>query len=145
MVPTGAQHVRCRNLEKTMNIPSLPLKEQTMAPNEDSRPAAFVTPLVDIETTDDGYVIRAEMPGVDKDGLEITVDNGEMIILGRRKPAEFTAELIYREIHPYDFRRVYELDPSIDTTKVGAKIDDGILTVTLPKAESVKPRKISVQ
>jgi HSP20 family protein len=107
--------------------------------------SAFVTPLVDIETTDDGYVIRAEMPGVDKDGLEITVDNGEMIILGRRKPAEFTAELIYREIHPYDFRRVYELDPSIDTTKVGAKIDDGILTVTLPKAESVKPRKISVQ
>jgi HSP20 family protein len=61
-----------------------------------------------------------------------------------RKPNNY-AELIYREVQPYDFRRVYELDPSIDTTKVGAKIDDGILTVTLPKAESVKPRKISVQ
>ena len=116
-----------------------------MAPNEDNRPVAFVTPLVDIETTDDGYVIRAEMPGVEKGGLEITVDNGELTILGRRKPTEFTAELIYREIRPHDFRRVYELDPSIDVTKVGAKIDDGILTVTLPKAETVKPRKISVQ
>jgi HSP20 family protein len=128
-----------------MNIPSLPSKEQAMAPNEDDRTATFVTPLVDIETTDDGYVIRAEMPGVEKHGLEITVDNGEMIILGRRKPTEFTAELIYREIQPHDFRRVYELDPSIDVTRVGAKIDDGILTVTLPKAETVKPRKISVQ
>jgi HSP20 family protein len=128
-----------------MNIPSLPPKEQAMAPNEDNRPAAFVTPLVDIETTDVGYVIRAEMPGVEKGGLEITVDNGEMTILGRRKPTEYTAELIYREIQPHDFRRVYELDPSIDVTKVGAKIDDGILTVTLPKAETVKPRKISVQ
>jgi HSP20 family protein len=127
-----------------MNIPSLPSKEQVMAPNEDDRPA-FVTPLVDIETTDDGYVIRAEMPGVDKGGLEITVDNGELTILGRRKPTELTAELIYREIQPHDFRRVYELDPSIDPTKIGAKIDDGILTVTLPKAETVKPRKISVQ
>jgi HSP20 family protein len=128
-----------------MNIPSLPSKEQAMAPAEDNRPVAFVTPLVDIETTDDGYVIRAEMPGVEKGGLEISVDNGEMTILGRRKPTEFTAELIYREIEPHDFRRVYELDPSIDVTKVGAKIDDGILTVTLPKAETVKPRKISVQ
>jgi HSP20 family protein len=128
-----------------MNIPSLPSKEQAMAPNEDNRPVAFVTPLVDIETTDDGYVIRAEMPGVEKGGLEITVDNGELTILGRRKPPEFTAELIYREIRPHDFRRVYELDPSIDTAKVGAKIDDGVLTVTLPKAETVKPRKISVQ
>jgi HSP20 family protein len=128
-----------------MNIPSLPSKEQAMAPNEDNRPVAFVTPLVDIETTDDGYVIRAEMPGVEKGGLEITVDNGELTILGRRKPTEFTAELIYREIRPHDFRRVYELDPSIDTAKVGAKIDDGVLTVTLPKAETVKPRKISVQ
>jgi hypothetical protein len=56
-----------------MNIPSLPSKEQAMVPNEDNRPAAFVTPLADIETTDDGYVIRAEMPGVEKhtgsDGL----------------------------------------------------------------------------
>jgi HSP20 family protein len=127
-----------------MNIPSLPSKEQAMPPNEDNRPA-FVTPLVDIETTDGGYVIRAEMPGVEKGGVEITVDHGELTILGRRKPTELTSELIYREIQPHDFRRVYELDPSIDTTKLGAKIDDGILTVTLPKAETVKPRKISVQ
>jgi HSP20 family protein len=128
-----------------MNIPSQPPKEQAMVLNEDNRPVAYVTPLADIESADDGYVIRAEMPGVEKGDLEITVDNGELVILGRRKPTKFTAELIYREIQPHDFRRVHELDPSIDTTKVSAQIDDGILTVRLPKAETVKPRKISVQ
>jgi HSP20 family molecular chaperone IbpA len=97
-----------------MNIPSQPPKEQAMVPNEDNRQVAYVTPLVDIESADDGYVIRAEMPGVEKGDLEITVDNGELMILGRRKPTEFTAELIYREIEPHDFRRVYELDPSIE-------------------------------
>jgi len=69
----------------------------------------------------------------------------ELIILGRRKPIEVTGELIYREIRPHDFRRVYELAPSIDATKITANIEQGILTVTLPKAETVKPRKIAVQ
>jgi HSP20 family molecular chaperone IbpA len=48
-----------------------------MVPMEDNRPVAYVTPLADIESADDGYVIRAEMPGVGKGKLEITVDNGE--------------------------------------------------------------------
>jgi HSP20 family protein len=128
-----------------MKIPSQLPKEPSRVPNEDTYQAVYVTPLVDIESRDEGYVIRAEMPGVEKAGLEITVDKGELIILGRRTPIAATGEAIYREIRPYDFRRVYELDPSIDTTKVSAKIAEGVLTLTLPKAETVKPRKISVQ
>ena len=128
-----------------MNILSQPKKDQAMVPNEDDRQAVYVAPPADVESTDVGYVIRAEMPGVEKDCLEITVDRGELIILGRRKPIEVTGELIYREIRPHDFRRVYELAPSIDSTKITAKIEQGILTVTLPKAETVKPRKIAVQ
>jgi HSP20 family protein len=128
-----------------MNILSQPPKDQAMVPNEDDRQAHYVAPPADVESTNVGYVIRAEMPGVEKDSLEITVDRGELIILGRRKPIEVTGELIYREIRPHDFRRVYELAPSIDSTKITANIDQGILTVTLPKAETVKPRKIAVQ
>ena len=128
-----------------MNILSQPKKDQAMVSNKDDRQAVYVAPSADVGSTDVGYVIRAEMPGVEKDGLEITVDRGELIILGRRKPIEVTGELIYREIRPHDFRRVYELAPSIDSTKITANIDQGILTVTLPKAETVKPRKIAVQ
>jgi HSP20 family protein len=128
-----------------MNILSQPKKDQAMISDEDDRQAVCVAPSADVESTDVGYVIRAEMPGVEKDGLEITVDRGELIILGRREPIEVTGELIYREIRPHDFRRVYELAPSIDSTKISANIDQGILTVALPKAETVKPRKIAVQ
>ena len=128
-----------------MNISSQPLKDQAMVPNEGDRQTVYVAPPADVVSTDVGYVIRAEMPGVEKDALEITVEHGELIILGRRKPIEVTGELIYREIRQHDFRRVYELDPSIDSTKISANIDQGILTVTLPKAETVKPRKIAVQ
>ena len=128
-----------------MNILAKPKKDQGMISNEADRQADYVAPSADVESTDIGYVIRAEMPGVEKDDLEITVDRGELIMLGRRNPIEVTGELIYREIRPHDFRRVYELAPSIDSTKITANIDQGILTVTLPKAETVKPRKIAVQ
>jgi HSP20 family protein len=128
-----------------MNILSQPKKDQAMVSNEDDRQAVYVAPSADVGSTDVGYVIRAEMPGVEKGGLEISVDRGELLILGRRKPIEVTGELIYREIRSHDFRCVYELAPSIDSTKITANIDQGILTVTLPKAETVKPRKIAVQ
>ena len=119
-----------------MNILSQPKKDQAMVSNEDDRQAVYVAPSADVESTDVGYVIRAEMPGVEMDCLEITVDRGELIILGRRKPIEVTGELIYREIRRLDFRRVYELAPSIDSTNITANIEQWILTVTLPKSRN---------
>ena len=128
-----------------MNIPPQALTAQATVPNEADRQAVYAAPPADVVSTDAGYVIRAEMPGVEKDALEITVEHGELIILGHRRLIEVTGELIYREIRQHDFRRVYDLDPSIDSTKISANIDQGILTVRLPKAETVKPRKIAVQ
>jgi len=112
---------------------------------QEQRRVQYVTPLVDVESNQEGYTIRAEMPGVDKTGLEITVDNGELTILGHRRAAQVSDEPVYREIRNNDFRRVYELDPAIDTAKISARIEQGVLTLTLPKAETVKPRKISVE
>jgi HSP20 family protein len=113
--------------------------------NERPRQVQYLTPSVDVESTDEGYIVRAEMPGVDKEGLEIMVDNGELTILGHRRKLKYPGEAAYREIKQHDFRRVYELDPAIDTSKITARIDQGLLTLTLPKAERVKPRKISVE
>ncbi|HEY4782317.1 MAG TPA: Hsp20/alpha crystallin family protein, partial [Chthoniobacterales bacterium] len=93
----------------------------------------------------DGYVLYAEMPGVSKDGIEVTVENGDLLIVGHRRPLDVSGEPIYRESRPYDFRRVYELDPSIDTSRVSARIENGLLIVNLPKAEKVKPRRIEVE
>jgi HSP20 family protein len=104
----------------------------------------YVTPMADVESAEKEYTIRADLPGVDKSNLEITVDNGELTIIGRRHLENPAGDPVYLEIRQADFRRVYELDPAVDTTKITAHIDQGVLTLTLPKAEAVKPRKIIV-
>lgn len=104
----------------------------------------YVTPKVNIFETAEGYVLEAEMPGVGKDGVEITVEGTEITLTGHRTPEPAAGETLFRERTVVDYRRVFELDPAIDTTKVSAKMEQGILTVTLPKSERVKPRKIAV-
>jgi HSP20 family protein len=127
-----------------MNIVSQPQNESAKLATQEQRRVEYATPLVDVESNEEGYIIRAEMPGVDKSGLEITVDNGELTIIGHRRMSELTGEPVYREIRNNDFRRVYELDPAIDTAKISARIEQGVLTLTLLKAESVRPRRITV-
>jgi HSP20 family protein len=108
------------------------------------RAEQFVTPVASVVEDGDAYLLKVEMPGVDKEGLEISVENNELTITGRRDLAQIEGTLIHRESRTEDFRRVFELDPSIDTSKISARIDQGFLTLTLPKAEQVKPRKIVV-
>jgi len=104
----------------------------------------YLLPDVNIFETKDGYVLEAEMPGVNKDGLEITLEGNEITIVGHRQTEAATGELVFRERRLADYRRVFELDPAIDTTKVSAKMEQGVLTLTLPKSARVKPRKIAV-
>lgn len=104
----------------------------------------FITPEVNIFEDRDGYVLEAEMPGVQKSGLDVTLEGNELVITGRRNHETPNAEVLYRESRAADFRRVFELDPAIDGAKISARIEQGLLTLHLPKAEKVKPRKITV-
>jgi len=104
----------------------------------------FITPPASVTEIADGYMLEIEMPGVKKDGLEISVENNELTIIGRRSLPALEGTLIHRESRPENFRRAFEIDPSIDADKISAKIDQGLVTLTLPKAEHVKPRKITV-
>jgi len=109
-----------------------------------SRTPSWLVPRANILENKDSYILDLEMPGVSKDGVEITVENSELTIIGRRSNAEPKADVVYRECRPLDYRRVFDLDPSIDASHISAKVEQGVLTLTLPKAESVKPRKITV-
>ena len=104
----------------------------------------FIMAPAGVTEISEGYTLEIEMPGVKKDGLEISVENNELTIIGRRSLPAADGTLIHRESRSEDFRRVFELDPSIDDNKISAKIDQGLVTLTLPKAEHVKPRKITV-
>ena len=105
----------------------------------------FIAPDVNIYETDDGYVLQAEMPGVAKQGLEITLEGNTLTFVGRRNEDSVTGNVLYRESRGADYRRVFELDPAIDTAKISAEMRQGVLTLTLPKAERVKPRRIEIK
>jgi HSP20 family protein len=128
-----------------MNIGTQQQNESALSAQPEQKPVQYATPPADVESAKEGYTIHAEMPGVDKSGLEVTVDNGELTILGHRRAEESAGEPVYREIRRNDFRLVFELDPAIDTARISARIEQGVLSLTLPKAESVKPRKITVE
>ena len=104
----------------------------------------FIVPAATVLENADGYTLEVEMPGVNKENLEMWVENNELTILGRRSMPSAEGTLIHRESRVENFRRSFELDPSIDAGKISAKIEQGVVTLTLPKAEQVKPRKIAV-
>ena len=108
------------------------------------REPEYVSPEVNIFETKDGYVVEAEMPGVNKAGLEITLEDNEITIVGHRHPEAQVGSPLFRESCQGDFRRVFELDPAVDTANISARIEQGVLTLVLPKSERVKPRKITV-
>lgn len=114
------------------------------ASQQNGRTIEYTSPTVDLGENKDAYLLEAEMPGVNKAGLEVLLEGNELTIIGHRQPESINAELIYRESKPRDFRRVFVLDPSIDTKRISAQIDQGVLKLNLPKAEKVKPRKIEV-
>jgi HSP20 family protein len=104
----------------------------------------FIVPPSSVLEGSDGYTLEVEMPGVNKDGLDISIENNELTIIGRRSLPKIEGTLIHHESRPENFRRTFELDPSIGADKISAKIEQGLVTLTLPKAEHVKPRKIAV-
>ena len=104
----------------------------------------FVAPAASVLEDGDGYQLQVEMPGVPKEGLEISTEGNELTITGRRSLPAIDGMLVHHESRRENFRRTFEIDPSIDVHKINARIEQGLLTVTLPKADHVKPRRITV-
>jgi len=109
-----------------------------------ARPTRMIVPRVNIHQDEEGYTIQAEVPGVSKDGVEVTVEDGQLKIVGRRKEEETPGRTVYRERSSAEYRRVFDLDRSIDHSKVSAQIEQGLLTIRLLKSEDLKPRRIAV-
>ncbi|HEX4646813.1 MAG TPA: Hsp20/alpha crystallin family protein [Verrucomicrobiae bacterium] len=118
--------------------------------NRSTRPAnggdrGFVTPPANISADENEYLLEVEMPGVSQDGLEVTVEGNELTIIGRRKSDLPTGELCYCESAMADHRRVFELGPDVDTSRIKGQMEQGVLKLHLPKSERAKPKKIEIQ
>ncbi len=112
-----------------------------------STPTAGVFPLMNVTEDKDNYYVRAELPGLKADDLELSVTGDTLSIAGERKiPAEDEkAQYHRRERDAGRFSRIVTLPAQMNTAKVEASCTDGVLTVTLPKAEEAKPRQIAVK
>ena len=107
---------------------------------------AGVFPAVNLTEDKDGYFVRAELPGVKADDLDIQVVGRSLAIAGQRKITAQGEGCCYhrREREGGKFSRVLSLPGDIDSDKVTAKLNNGILTVHVPKAETAKPKQISI-
>ena len=122
---------------------SATLQKESRTENQPAR-VEYVAPPVNIYETKTDYILEAEMPGVNKDGLEVTLDGNEITIHGRRAPETTAGEPLLCERYPAEFRRVFEIDPMLDTAKISAKVEQGLLTLVLPKSSRQQPRRIAV-
>lgn len=104
------------------------------------------TPPIDIFEMEEGLVLRADLPGVTADGLELQVQDNRLTLFGRvNPPAAAEAVLIHQEYHEGDFLRSFILSDDVDHERISAKINNGVLEVLLPRTPRSQPRRISVQ
>ena len=120
-------------------------QEKSPAGREETRSQEqYITPPVDIYETAEGLVVTADLPGVAKEALDVRVENHLLTIRGKTAHIA-SSEPVYREYGLVNFFRQFELNERVDTSKISAELKHGVLTLTLPKAEEAKPRKIEVR
>lgn len=124
----------------TMNAQTNSESQSQQTPRE----STCLIPRVDISELKDEYVLEAEMPGVSKESLEVLLDNNELTLHGRRTDPEPPCHPLHLESNRLDFRRTFELDPVIDANRISVRIEQGLVTVRLPKSEKAKPRRVEV-
>lgn len=105
------------------------------------------SPLVDIKEENNAFVLHAEIPGVRKDGITLTVNNNTLTIRGEKKQeSESKNANFYRIERSFGaFERSFTLPQSIASEKIEAAFENGVLTITLPKSEAAKPKEIPVR
>jgi HSP20 family molecular chaperone IbpA len=120
-------------------------RTQTPPSREETRSdERYVTPPVDIYEKGEGLVVKADLPGVPKEGLDVRVENNLLTIRGRAAHAA-PGDPVYREYGLINFFRQFELNEKVDQQRISAELKHGVLTLNLPKAEEAKPRKIEVK
>ena len=120
-------------------------KKELVSKEETTVPVRYFVPTTDIFETEDALTVVMEVPGVNKEAVDISVENDVLKIEAKIDPSKYDGmEPLYTEYNVGHFSRSFTLSNKIDQQQINAKLEDGVLTLTLKKAKEAVPRKISV-
>ena len=120
-------------------------KKELTSKDETTVPVRYFVPTTDIFETEDALTVVMEVPGVDREAIDIHIENDVLKIEAKIDPAKYEGmEPLYTEYNVGHFARSFALSNKIDQQQISAKLEDGVLTLTLKKAQEAMPRKISV-
>ena len=120
-------------------------EKKQLTGEEKTTPGRFFVPSTDAYETEDGLTLVMEMPGVAPDGLDVSLEDGVLRVEGRLDFSKYQGLApVYTEYNVGHYARSFSLSDKVDQDNIGAKLEDGVLTLTLPKAPTARPRRIAV-
>jgi HSP20 family protein len=120
-------------------------KRELTQSEERTEAGRFFSPHTDIHETDRAVVVSMEVPGVDKNAIDIQLEKGVLTVKGTIDSTKYEAlRPIYSEYNIGNFVRTFTVSPKIDASGIGATVADGVLTIELPKAKEALARRIAV-
>jgi HSP20 family molecular chaperone IbpA len=121
-------------------------KRELEKKEEATIPARMYSPTADIYETEEALTVILEMPGVEKNDVEVRVEGGSLRVDGRLDLSKYEGLLpLYTEYNIGHYSRSFRLSSKIDQGKIAAELKDGVLSLTLPKAEEARPRAIPIK
>ena len=121
-------------------------KREVDKAQEPTTPMRAFLPTADIFETEDALTVVLEMPGVDRDNVDVSVENGLVTVEGRINFNKYKGlQPVYSEYNIGPYRRSFRISGRVDQDKIRAEMRDGVITLVLPKAEEAKPRRIEVK
>ena len=121
-------------------------KRELAGRDERTVPGRFYVPYADIYETDEALTVLMEMPGVAREGVSVALEDDVLRVEGRIDFGKYAGmEPVYTEFNVGHYARSFALSGKVDREGIGARLEDGVLVLTLPKAREARPRRIAIQ
>ena len=121
-------------------------KRELVSRDEKTVPGRLYVPYADIYETDEALAVLMEMPGVAREGVSVSLENDVLRVEGKIDFSKYAGmEPVYTEFNVGHYARSFALSGKVDREGIGARLEDGVLVLTLPKAREARPRRIAVQ
>jgi HSP20 family molecular chaperone IbpA len=120
-------------------------KKELSGGQEKTAPGRFFIPATDVFETEGGLTLVMEMPGVGRENLDVSLEEGVLRVEGRLNYSAYAGmEPVYTEYNVGHYARAFSLSDKIDQEKIDARLEDGVLTLTLPRSPATRPRRIEI-